>query len=85
MPEIYFPGSDQPFRPVNPWGRPVPKVHRPEREPLYQLVVRRKGREIPFGPKAGKVFVAELCRTIEAGIRVGVEKELTEPHIVKVL
>lgn len=84
MPEVYFPGSDKPFRPLNPWGRAVPKATRPEREPLYQLVVKRAGRgEIPFGPKMHRRFIDELYATVDGAIRSGVEKELSDPHIVK--
>lgn len=84
MPDTYFPGSSEPFRPVNPWGRTVPKVEKPVREPLYQLRVKRHGKEIGFGPKMVRGAVDELYEAVLAGIRVGVEKELTDPHVVKV-
>jgi hypothetical protein len=86
MPEVYIPGSKDPFRPVNPWGRDMPKsLRRPDRPPLYQLVVKRVGHgEIRFGPKMIFDAVAQLHRDVETAIRLGVEKELTEPHIIKV-
>jgi hypothetical protein len=83
MPEIYIPGSKDPFRPLNPWGRPMPKPVRGPRPDLYQLIVRRHGKEIPYGPKMEKGGLDELLHTIEAAIRVGVEKEITEPHLVR--
>jgi hypothetical protein len=64
----------------------MPKVKRPVREPLYQLIVTRQGRGmIPFGPKMKKDAVDQLFMAVEAGIRVGVEKELTDPHVVRCL
>ena len=86
MPEVWLPGSKEPFRPLNPWGREMPKVKRPVREPLYQLIVTRVGRGmIPFGPKMKKDAVDQLFEAVSAGIRVGVEKELTDPHVVRCL
>lgn len=84
MPEVYVPGSKEPFRPVNPWGRDMPKVKRPQREPLFQLIVKRRGwGMIPFGPKMKKDAVDQLYEAVSAAIRVGVEKELTDPHVVR--
>ena len=85
MPDIYFPGSDKPFRPVNPWGRAVPKVEKPIREQLYQLVVKRNGQEMRFGPKAGKEMIDQLHLAVETAVRLGVEKDLSDPHIVRVV
>ncbi len=84
MPEVYFPGSAEPFRPLNPWGRPVPRSNREPRPPLYQVVVTRRGKEIPFGPKMEKRFVDEFHAAIVQAIRVGAERELSSPHIVAV-
>jgi len=83
MPEVYVPGSKVPFRPVNPWGQGMPKVVKPARPDLYQLIVRRNGKQMPYGPKMEKGALDELCNAIETAIRVGVEKELTDPHIVR--
>ena len=83
MPEVWIPGSKVPFRPVNPWGRPMPKLVRQVRAPLYQVIVKRQGRgQIPFGPKMEKAFADEFLHAIEGQIRAGNEKELSDPHIV---
>lgn len=83
MPEVWFPGSDKPFHPVNPHGRSVPKAKKSIREPLYQLIVMRVGRgQIPFGPKMQRQFVDSLYETVLGAIRSGVEKELSDPHVV---
>lgn len=81
-------GSGQPvgfpdFKPMNPWGRAMPKPVRQPRPDLYQIVVRRHGVEIRFGPAMIKDCVDQLVTAIETSIRLGVEKELSEPHIVK--
>lgn len=82
-------GSGQPagipdFKPVNPWGRAMPKPPRPPREALYQLVVTRAGRgQIRFGPQAGKAFIDEFAAAVRSAILLGVEKELSDPHVVK--
>jgi hypothetical protein len=90
MPDVWVPGSKVPFRPVNPWGRPMPKPVRPVREPLYQLIVTRtsetRGKEqIGFGPKMIRAATEQLCEAVQTGIRLGVETELSDPHIVRVL
>lgn len=83
MPEVYIPGSNIPFRPVNPWGRPVPRVAKPVRPALYQVIVTREGRgQIPFGPKMGRAAAEEFCEAIMGQIRLGAEKQLSDPHIV---
>lgn len=83
MPDLYFPDSPAPFRPVNPWGRAVPRVNKTVRQPLYQLVVTRKGRgEIRFGPQMELQFVQEFYEAVLKQIRSGREKDLTNPHVV---
>jgi hypothetical protein len=89
MPEVWFPGSDKPFHPVNGHGRSMGKA-KPAREPLYQLVVTRqtehRGKEqVPMFPKMGKAAVDELYHAVSTAIRLGVEKELSDPHVVRVL
>jgi hypothetical protein len=84
MPEVYFPNSKIPFRPLNAHGRAMPKPVRPSKPDLYQVIVRRRGEQIPFGPKIEKAAAEQFCLAIETGIRVGVEKELSDPHVVRV-
>jgi hypothetical protein len=85
MPEVLFPGSSDPFRPLNPWGRSMPKSGRRAKAALYQLVVTRGGKEIRLGPKMERQFVDQLYETVLNGIRCGAEKELSNPHIVAVV
>ena len=83
MPEVWIPGSKDPFRPVNPWGRPMPRVSKPVRPALYQVVATRKGfGEQRLGPKMEKQYVLHLYDAIEEAIRSGKEKDLTNLHVV---
>ena len=84
MPEVYFPGSKEPFRPLNPWGRAMPKVKQRERPQLYQVVIRYKGREMPYGPKASRAFVEQLYEAVSAACRLGVVKDIRDPYIAAV-
>ncbi len=84
MPEVWFPGSKDPFRPLNPWGRDMPRVPQRERPQLWQVVVTHKGREIPIGPKCERSMVDHLFEMIEQGIRLGTEHDWSKPHIVAV-
>lgn len=70
------------YKPLNPWGRAMPKPVRAPRAPLYQLIVRRKGVQMPYSPKLHREFLEPLLEAINTAIRLGVEKEMTDPHIV---
>jgi len=77
-----FPG----YRPLNPWGRPMPKADRPPPPPRYQLFVELPDkRVIPVGPKASDDFLKPLCAAIEQGIALGTERVWRNPHIVRLL
>lgn len=88
MPEVWFPGSKEPFRPMNPWGREMPKVKRPDRPQLYQLVATRlvKGKwvEQPLFPRGPWNLVEQWLHVVTESIRTGAEKELRNPHMVAV-
>ena len=88
MPEVYFPGSADPFRPLNPWGRSMPKVAARSGPPqLWQVFVTwpARGRHpIAIGPRMEKSFAEALCETITNAVRCGAEREWTNPHIEKV-
>lgn len=86
MPEVWFPGSTEPFRPLNPWGRAMPKVAQRVRPQLWQIVVtsRRTRREIPVGPKMERAHCEHLFDAIDRGIRFGAERDWSNPHIVAV-
>ncbi len=61
----------------------MPKPVRQPRPDLYQVVVKRRGLEIKFGPALIKDAAEQFLTAIDTAIRVGVEKELSDPHIVK--
>ena len=84
MPDIYFPGSNEPFRPINPWGRTPPKVKQRELPQLWQVFVTRKGKEIPFGPKMPKELADGFFDVVLAGVRTGAHPDLKNPYMAKV-
>jgi len=75
------PASCPDFRPLNPWGRPMPKPVRPERPKLYQVHVRdkRSGRTIAVCPKMQHEFVEMIRLTIAQAIASGAEKRWRDP------
>ena len=75
------PASTPDFRPLNPWGRPMPKPERPERPKLYQVHVRdkRNGRTIAVGPKMAHEFTEMFRLSIAQGIASGAEKRWRDP------
>ncbi len=79
------------FRPLNPWGRAMPKPKRPVRtkpviHDLYQLFVTRNedGRRICVGPRVIKPVVEEFCQAVNLMIASGKEKAWREPSIERV-
>jgi hypothetical protein len=72
------------YRPLNPWGRPMPRTGRKPRPQLWQIVLRRHGKEVPFGPKMPKEVLEPFFKTVELGIRTGQHPELSSPHMVMV-
>lgn len=85
--EVYLPGSKIPFKPLNPWGRPMPKPSRPmasKKLARYQVHVEtRDGQVIPVGPSATQQFAEMLCEAIGRQIGQGKEKTWSNPHIVE--
>lgn len=75
------------FRPLNPWGRPMPKPDREPLPPLYQVFAhdRRLGRIIPVSPKMGKEFCEAICMTIARRVGSGDWKNWSNPHVVKLM
>lgn len=81
------------FRPVNPWGRPMPKVpEEPRRHALYQVHVKDKrrgsptcGRTIAIGPKMAKEFAEMFSLTIANQIALGAERDWESPHLVMMI
>ncbi len=81
-----FPG----YKPVNPWGRAMPKPKRayrqkPIREELFQVVMEyRDGRREPLGPAANQDFIGTLAEGINAQIALGKGGEYGVAHVVPV-
>ena len=88
MPEVWVPGSKEPFRPVNPWGRAMPKTPQRSRPQLYQVVVWMKREdkwvETRFGPKMERLFAEDFFRVVDEGIRLGTHPHLKNPYLVAV-
>lgn len=78
-----FPG----YRPLNPWGRPMPKSKPKPPPPDRQVfVTTRDNRIIPIGPKVSDDAILQpLVRRIEEAIAAGLERDWRDPHIVKLL
>src|SRR5215469_16635875 len=83
MPNVWIPGSNEPFRPINPWGRSIPKVKQRSRPQLWQVIVTWNGREVPVGPKAERSLIDDFYAVIVKGIRCGAEKEWSNPRVEK--
>lgn len=89
MPEVWFPGSDKPFRPLNPYGRPMPKGKRTGRPQLHQVCAWVKQpdgawKETRLGPKMEKQFCDAFYETICKSIKVGADAEIRNPYVVAV-
>lgn len=64
------------FRPINPWGRSMPKPSRPVREDLYQCVVKDwLGAEKVVGPKMSREATERFVMAINGEVALGREKE----------
>ena len=72
------------FKPLNPWGRSMPKAPPPP-EPLHQVFVMDplKGA-IPVGPKMGKQFCDAIADVIRQNILNGMEHRWSDPVVVRV-
>lgn len=77
------------FKPLNPWGRPMPKPQREmQKAPpsLFQVHVEENatGRQIPVGPKVSDpVFAERFCEAIGVMIGRQREKSWSNPVIVE--
>ena len=56
------------YKPLNPWGRVMPKAKRiksREPTPLYQVMVETDdGTQLPVGPKLDQVTAGRCCEAI---------------------
>ena len=85
---VYLPDSSVPFKPMNPWGRPMPKPKRPVRDKppeRFQVHVERTsdGVTIPVGPKMDPDGAAQFCEAINRMIAAGREKSWNNAHVVR--
>jgi hypothetical protein len=92
-----FPDSPAPYRPLNPWGRKMPKPARRLNPPpvfekgeakityLWQVEVSRVGDKLPIrvGPKMVKDLAEHFCSAINVQISLGKERRWTEPRLVR--
>lgn len=78
------------YKPLNPWGRPMPKPKRPIRgvpaeDELYTVEVRlSSGKFARVCPGVLKWVAERLCEAIGVEIAHGREKEYSNPTLVKV-
>ncbi len=84
-PDIY--NSPAPFRPLNPWGRAMPKPKRiksREPEPLYQVEVRNRDDEpIRLGPKVPLELANRCCEALAAAQIKAHDATWSQPYVVK--
>jgi hypothetical protein len=75
------------FKPMNPWGRPMPKPERQPRPELHQVHVKdaKTARIIPVGPKTERENAEMLCIAIGQQIALGAERQWREPHVVRLI
>ena|SRR5258708_1883940 len=81
-----FPG----YKPLNPWGRAMPKPKRPFRQKpishgLFQVLMEfRDGRREPLGPQANEDFVGLLAERINGMIALGQGGDYGVAYVVPV-
>lgn len=80
---VAFPG----FRPLNPWGRAMPKYTPPPKREMHQLFVEvmPSRRLLAVGPRAPKDTLEPLRCEIEKAIVAGIERDWRNPHLVRLL
>lgn len=84
----YVPGSNVPFKPLNPHGRPMPKPSREMRKTppsMFQVQVEEisTGRLVLVGPRTMQSLAERLCEMIGTEIAHGREKSWANPTIVE--
>lgn len=75
------------YRPLNPWGRSMPKPKRKATDAeLYQVFVKKTkdGAIIPFGPAMIQECAEAFLVAINGQLALGKEKLISEPHLRKV-
>ena len=80
---------DPPFRPLNPWGRPMPKLKkRPDPQALFQVwVITDDGEEyaasMKFGGPDGKEAAEQACEAANIAILKRARPEWQTAYIKK--
>ncbi len=76
------------YKPMNPWGRPMPKTKRAmnkEPDPLYQVVVEQDdGSPLPVGPAIDQVTAQRCCEALAKAIMSAKKPTMHNPTVVRV-
>jgi hypothetical protein len=82
----FFPGSDVPFRPINPWGRKAPMPDgwkNPMQQKLYQVFVLDKELgQIPIGPRMRQDAADQFCAATRIAIKSGRIHDWANPTVL---
>ena len=83
-----MPADPPPFKPLNPWGRPMPKVKRRPVHHLYQVFVETAdGEHIPISPKMGgedgHEAAGQICEGANTAILKRVRPEWLNAYLKK--
>lgn len=84
-----MPHEPAPFKPLNPWGRPMPRVQkRATPDALYQVRVETdKGETQDISPKFGgpdgKEAADQICEAVNAAIIKRIRPEWLTAYVVK--
>lgn len=71
------------YRPMNPWGRGMPKPVRQPRPALWQIMAMVDGKRTPLGPMMQKEFAESLLTELnKASIATGGKVWWAEPELV---
>lgn len=78
-----------PFKPLNPWGRAMPRVKKAAvPDPLYQVIVETaEGKEVPasprFGGPDGLKAAEQICEAVNTAIIKRIRPEWMSARIQK--
>lgn len=74
----------QDYRPLNPWGRAMPKAPALP-EPACSLYVRsrKQGKQVRVGPKMAYQYLEPLMMQINKAAALGAEQDWCDARIVK--
>jgi len=71
------------FKPLNPWGRAMPKAPDPLRQTLYQVCVKTaEGKMVRIGPMMLEDMARSFLAEITKAILDGREKSWSDAHLI---